>query len=462
MLNPNFGRNEWSKMRAEILKKVKPSSEFDANVRRIADTLVDKLNHISPHDIEVILTGSFAKNTYIKDDVDFDIFLLFPQKYDIKQLESLTFEWGKQVLDKWEVAYAQHPYLRGEYKGHHVDIVPSYKLKKSDILKLKSAVDRTQFHTAYILEHMNDEQKDDVRILKVFLKRLGIYGAEIKTGGFSGYLCELLILKYGSFYNLIKSSRDWKFPVAIDMAGKRTPRLLAALFKGNAIIVTDPVDKRRNVAAPVSINSVARFVAAARIFFLNPSVSAFFDRLKIMSTSEIRKSVKARGTHFVLFRFARPDKVDDVLWGEVRRTLKNIRTSFECENFECIHQTAEVCDDFCYLLFEIMHSELPKIMVQEGPYVHMGRHLDSFIREEMNNVDIFVCEERLCAIRNRKFPKINLLVKDILSNPVKHGISKGLLEQFRKSKVFYGNDCITDSSREVFTKHLNRKFFLGL
>jgi tRNA nucleotidyltransferase (CCA-adding enzyme) len=45
----------------------------------------------------------------------------------------------------------------------------------------------------------------EVRLLKKFMKGTGVYGAEIKIGGFSGYLCELLILKYRSFAQTIEA-----------------------------------------------------------------------------------------------------------------------------------------------------------------------------------------------------------------------------------------------------------------
>ncbi|MGB9635498.1 MAG: nucleotidyltransferase domain-containing protein, partial [Candidatus Micrarchaeia archaeon] len=221
-----FTREKWLEIRKVILEKIKPTQETHEKLCSIARHFADALNKISPTEVTVELMGSFAKGTYIRDDVDFDVFLLFPHTYPIEKMQELTFEWGKQLLEKWEVAYAQHPYLRGEYRGHHVDIVPSYMIKEGEEVKIKTAVDRTQLHTRYVLKHITEEQKDDVRILKVFLKRLGIYGAEIKTGGFSGYLCELLIMKYGSFYDLILASRNWKYPVAIDMNGTRSERLL--------------------------------------------------------------------------------------------------------------------------------------------------------------------------------------------------------------------------------------------
>ncbi|MBS7613865.1 hypothetical protein KEJ48_06465, partial [Candidatus Bathyarchaeota archaeon] len=39
-----------------------------------------------------------------------------------------------------------------------------------------------------------------------FAKGIGVYGADIKTGGFSGYLCELLIVSYGDFIKTVESA----------------------------------------------------------------------------------------------------------------------------------------------------------------------------------------------------------------------------------------------------------------
>ena len=42
------------------------------------------------------------------------------------------------------------------------------------------------------------------------MKGVGVYGAEIRVGGFSGYLCELLTLSFGSFTDILKAVSDWK------------------------------------------------------------------------------------------------------------------------------------------------------------------------------------------------------------------------------------------------------------
>ena len=57
------------------------------------------------------------------------------------------------------------------------------------------AADKSPFHTEYVTNKLDEEKRDQVRLLKKFLKSLGIYGAEIAKNGFSGYVTEVLILK---------------------------------------------------------------------------------------------------------------------------------------------------------------------------------------------------------------------------------------------------------------------------
>jgi tRNA nucleotidyltransferase (CCA-adding enzyme) len=456
--------NKWLSLRKEILKEIKPSDKVDAEVRKIADELINLINEASPKDVQVLLTGSFAKGTYIRGDVDFDIFLLYPDNYTIDELQYKTFEWAKMFLDEWEIAYAQHPYIKGRYKGHEVDIVPSYFLDENTNgdIKIKSAVDRTQLHTKYVLSKITEEQKDDVRIFKKFLKRIGVYGAEIRTGGFSGYLCELLILKYGSFYNLINSTKEWKIPICFDLEEKKSPRLLRTLFKNYPLVVLDPVDNKRNVGSPVNEEALSRLIAASHIFFVNPSTDMFFSSVQIMGEEEIKKEMKERGSNFVVIEFPKPDKSDDILWGELRKTLTSLSDSIKIAEFNIIHQTVEIYGDMCYFLFELEHSIMPKVKVQKGPYVRMGNHLENFIFKNMNNLDLFVRDERLCSIRYRDFYNIDDLINDIKKNPTRHGISKGLLSLISNSDIYYDEKSIKYKTRYVYTMHLKRKFFLGV
>ena len=99
-------------------------------------------------------------------------------------------------MDNSEESYAEHPYIRGYYKNYKIEIVPCYKIEKAS--QKLSAVDRTPLHTQFIKENLKENQKKEVRLLKQFLIGIDWYGAEADVEGFSGYLCEILILTFKS------------------------------------------------------------------------------------------------------------------------------------------------------------------------------------------------------------------------------------------------------------------------
>ena len=87
------------------------------------------------------------------------------------------------------------------------------------------------------LSNLRPEQHDQVRLLKQFLKGIGVYGADAKVCGFSGYLAELLVLRYGDFDQAIVAGVSWTAGTVLSMAeeagsGFRTP-----------LVFIDPVDQ---------------------------------------------------------------------------------------------------------------------------------------------------------------------------------------------------------------------------
>ena len=85
--------------------------------------------------------------------------------------------------------------------------MPCYRVASG--AEIRSAVDRTPFHTRYIRERIAPFV-DDVLLLKQFAKAGGVYGSDQMTEGFAGYLCELLILHYGGFLPLVRAGARWK------------------------------------------------------------------------------------------------------------------------------------------------------------------------------------------------------------------------------------------------------------
>ena len=153
---------------ADVLKKIRPSAEEIAHITSVADELVGTVkSYLDSHnlDVEVRLVGSFAKDTFLSDP-DLDLFLLFPEGTSHETLERTGLKIGEDVL-KGVHMYSEHPYTRGVFKGLDVDMVPCIMIRNTT--RLQTSVDRTPFHTEYILAHMSQTQKDEVRLLKAFM-----------------------------------------------------------------------------------------------------------------------------------------------------------------------------------------------------------------------------------------------------------------------------------------------------
>jgi len=131
--------------------------------------------------------GSFAKGTWLSKDADVDIFIKFKKNVSEEKFEKISKKIGFDSLKKYSpyVRYSQHPYVEAKIKNTKINVVPCYDVK---IGEWKSAADRSPFHTKFMEKSLTSKMRNEVRVLKTFLKLNGIYGSEIAKQGFSGYI----------------------------------------------------------------------------------------------------------------------------------------------------------------------------------------------------------------------------------------------------------------------------------
>jgi len=256
----------------EVLDRIKPSSAEEAHMRSVAREVIDKADSEAREqglDVYAIHVGSTARDTWLKGKKDIDIFLMFPPDTPLEKLKEDGLRLAREVSPRFEERYAEHPYVTALYRGLDVDLVPCYRVK--DASRIQSAVDRSPFHNEYVLKHI-DALHDQVRLLKQFTRGVGVYGSELRTRGFSGYLCELLVLNYGSFKSAVEHGAGFKRGRVIDIEG----HMDMSVEHPDPLIVIDPVDPRRNVAAALSCQKFCEFVDACRRFLKAPSADFFF------------------------------------------------------------------------------------------------------------------------------------------------------------------------------------------
>ncbi|MGB2727033.1 MAG: CCA tRNA nucleotidyltransferase [Halobacteriota archaeon] len=363
----------------EVIERVRPDEEEKRQVKAVIGIIIAKINKkalemgIEAHAISV---GSTARNTWISGEADIDIFIMFPAEMSEEDLKEKGLALARSISDRYEERYASHPYIHAYFYDaegrteHEADLVPCFSVKDASLLK--SAVDRTPFHNEYVTKRIPGLE-EEVLLLKQFLKSAGIYGSEQRRKGFSGYLCELLVLRYSSFAALLRNASKWQYGERIEIEG-------GGKYKGeDALIVIDPVDPNRNVAAAVSLDSFCRLIDAARDFLACPDASFFaMEKKKEMSRAEFMKCVEERGTEFVMVLFEAPDVVEDILFPQLRKAEASVTNLIERNGFAVYRSDVSVEGDKAFLIFELLVWNLPQVKKHVGPPVTSKYHSEQF------------------------------------------------------------------------------------
>jgi len=411
-------------------------------------------------DVAVEVGGSVAKDTWLSGDVDIDIFLLFPKGVSRKELGELGLGIAKRAFSGYRQRerYAEHPYLEAWVKGIRVNIVPCYKTGRGHWL---SAADRSPYHTQYVVEKLKVKQPtDDIRVFKKFAKGIGAYGAEIRVQGLSGYLCELLILHYGSFQKTLNAISSWQFGEVIDPERLYQGRAEEArrLFS-SPLIVIDPVDQKRNVAAAVSRDRMAELIAATRLFLESPSRSFFYPEDLEVSQDLLRRMFSSLGYDVIAIEIRAGEEVPDILWGELLKTKNALRRLLEANDFVVLR--SDIWSDEAessVMVFGLETRTLSKIKRHLGPPGDTDG-VTPFLEKHAIEAATgpWVEEGRWVAGVRRRYASAESLLKDKLSDGGRDlGVSKGLFEALASSRLLVGPEVLSLCAKEGFPQFLMR------
>ncbi|MEF8832759.1 MAG: CCA tRNA nucleotidyltransferase [Candidatus Thermoplasmatota archaeon] len=431
------------KLESRVLERVKPDEEERKTIERISEELLKILNEELEGKKEPMIVGSVSKGTYLKDP-DIDIFVQFPLSTSREKMEEKILRVGRKILEDTEEKYAEHPYIYGYYKGYEIDIVPCYDIE--DISNMKSAVDRTPFHTDYIKNNLDEDQKEEAMLFKAYLEGIRAYGAKAEVWGFSGYLCELLILHYGSFKEIIKAARDW------------TPGKTIELKKGkkdfdDPLVVIDPVDPDRNVASPVSMEKLSLFILSSKQFLKEPKTEFFFpNKIKTRDEEELSGLIENRDTESIGLQVPKPDVVEDNLYPQVQKCLRKLLHQASHKDFNVLHSDYFVKDDDILFIIEVEHPTLPKIKKHRGPPVWVD-NTEEFV--EKYGKDVYLEEDRLWVDKEREYTDIR---ETLLSIMEEVDLGSDLNPMFPDKCEFMGLKEMLKDERTSLTKFFDNSF----
>ena len=371
---------EGSRVEAAVSARIAPTPEFLDRVALVRRELVDRVTAAAKERrsplVRALVAGSAARGTFLADRLDIDLFLLFPPDLSREKLREEGLALGRAILETPETRYAEHPYLRGRFAGFAVDAVPGYAV--SDPSRPLSPVDRTPYHQEYLAARETPAIVNDVRLAKQFFRALGVYGSEAKTEGCSGYLVELLILRFGGFRPLLEAARSWRLPVKLAEPGHEPPRLPDDV----ALILADPVDPNRNVASALSRRNLATLILGAGVYLDHPSERWFEVRAPVaLGKADAVRRVAERGSHVTVISLPRPELVDDTLYPQVRKAEHAIAGEFARAGFELLGSSSAVDPAHVVVAVELGSRSRPAVRPQDGPPAgidRVGQFLDKW------------------------------------------------------------------------------------
>ena len=427
-----------------ILTDSVPTSKEVSNLIDCANCVKAKLDsYILEHKLEhyisdIVFGGSFAKGTWLRNETDIDIFVKFNPNLDYDHFETFGKQIGMQSLMEYSpyLRYADHPYVEVVIDGIKINVVPCFDVPFG---KWKSAADRSPFHTSYIVNHLDREQKNQVRVLKRFLKSLKIYGAEISIEGFSGYVCEVLILKFGSFLSTIEFfSSSFSNKMVISINEPTIPAERGNENRNSFVVILDPIDQNRNLGTAISARSVATLIQASRKFLANPSEKYFTSQNNIAVRDHLKNSLSS---FILIVEFKYTNRPSDVIWGQLKKLTKSIIRFSESYGFRIFKSTCSVSEkvNHCVIALLLESTTISSLSIKVGPDILRPDDVKKFIEANEKSPLMWIDDNAITkCLHFRSHTNIKEYLDYVFkNNPNLIGIPKGLKTDFLDSLNIY-------------------------
>jgi tRNA nucleotidyltransferase (CCA-adding enzyme) len=375
-------------LKSTVLEKIKPTeAEIKALLsvqNELASMITEAARKLGISDVFPKMVGSAARGTWLSGTHDIDVFISFPEETSRQELESSGLAIARYVAgfsEQVEDRHAEHPYLHVVFRGFDVDLVPCFRVASA--CQIKSAVDRTPFHNEFVKTRIKGCE-DDVLLLKQFMRGGEVYGSELKTQGFSGYLTELLIIYYGSFEKTIQAACSWKPGEKIDIMQH------AEIAHEEPLVMIDSTDPKRNVAAALSLDKFCIFIDHCREFLANPGMEFFFPHpLLPVEDSEILEIFRKRKTGQLAIVFKTPDVVEDVLYPQLYKAEEAAVNLLKDYDFSVVKSGVWSGKKQSVLLLELISNTLPNVKKQIGPPVWVKSHAERFKARYKDRENVF-------------------------------------------------------------------------
>jgi tRNA nucleotidyltransferase (CCA-adding enzyme) len=296
----------------EVLKNIDLDKKEISKIKKRSQEIVQVLKKNSNENI--ILGGSFAKNTLIKKEIqDIDIFIIFENEESTKNLEKIL---KKSKIDAKKI-HGSRDYFQLKENNTIFEFIPIVKIGKNN----KNVTDFSPLHVKYINKktNKNKELLKEIKLAKHFCIAQEVYGAESYIQGFSGYALELLICYYKNFTNFLKGIQKDDF-IDIEKQFKNKKEAFREINQSkllSPIVLIDPTQKYRNVCAGLNKESLEKLKDSAKKFLRNPSEDFF--NLKVFNEADFLKNYKKKGVEIYVLELRTDRENKDIAGTKMKK-----------------------------------------------------------------------------------------------------------------------------------------------
>ena len=420
---------------SKIVIPSKTMEETKKSIGRLAFRLVEREIEKFPEVVGLEFGGSFAKGTWLSKGADVDIFIRFQKSTSEEKFEEISKKIGFESMKRYcpYIRYSEHPYVEAKIRNTKINVVPFYDVKAGE---WKSAADRSPFHTKFMKRSLTSKMRNEVRILKTFLKTNKIYGAEIARQGFSGYVSEVLILNFKSFENVIKSMSEVKENQIIGETDRRF---------NTSVTIVDPIDSNRNLAAAISDESLGKFILVCRAFREKPALEFFKGKKSKVS--------KKHWKNVLVIKFDFKLRSPDIIWGQIKRATSSLSTQLELGGFNVLRCKPHTDQQKkAYLFFLLEATKISETHVKDGPEFFRGDSSKSFISKNLPSTELMWIRDdrKIISLEKRRHTNAVRFMTEFLKKNLKTDIPKGLQSDFRRGyKVSAGSKNLSKSIKEA-------------
>jgi tRNA nucleotidyltransferase (CCA-adding enzyme) len=418
-----------------VITDIKPNSD----VIKHADEMVKNINTLLKKNkivAECVKGGSIAKDTFLKDDYDVDLFVRFNVSYKDKNISDFVEKILKDICGRLKIGlerihgsrdYFQFRLQNGK-KIIIFEVIPVILVHAQNYYEAENITDLSPEHVEWVKRYTSKNPclTDEIRLAKQFCKANKTYGAESYINGFSGHIIDILIIHYGSFINLLTAFSKFdedklSKPIIIDTEKNLTnPLKQLNKSKITPLIIVDPIQKDRNSAAALSKKRLLMFIEAAKKFLDKPNKSFFevkmFDIEKEISNSLKALGIKENNAKIVRMDIDTTEGSKDVIGTKALKAYEIIIEQMKLYGFKILSTDWNfIHDEKRAEAYIVIDSHISREVTQEGPPASSRENCKKFVDKHVAaGHEILYKDLRAYAMVPRKFIDPKAFIEDLV------------------------------------------------